>query len=49
MAMTAGKRRTLHELEETLEQLAHTEPAQLLEEERLRQEINELRQKIARV
>ncbi|PTA62667.1 hypothetical protein C9I36_17990, partial [Pectobacterium punjabense] len=49
MAMTAGKRRTLHELEESLEQLAHTEPAQLLEEERLRQDIAELRQKIARV
>ncbi|MEI7137029.1 YeaH/YhbH family protein [Pectobacterium atrosepticum] len=49
MAMTAGKRRTLHELEESLEQLAHTEPAQLLEEERLREDIAELRKKIARV
>ncbi|WP_409307766.1 YeaH/YhbH family protein [Pectobacterium sp. B1J-3] len=49
MAMTAGKRRELHALEETLEQLAHTEPVQLLEEERLRQRIAELRQKIASV
>ncbi len=35
-AMTAGKRRALHELEDELNQLENTEPVQLLEEERLR-------------
>lgn len=49
MAMTAGKRRELHTLEDTLTELEHAEPAQLLEEERLRQEIAALRDKIARV
>ncbi|VEB98481.1 Uncharacterized conserved protein [Cedecea lapagei] len=48
-AMSAGKRRLLHELEENLEAVSHSEPAQLLEEERLRKEIAELREKIARV
>ncbi|MFP1798543.1 YeaH/YhbH family protein [Lonsdalea quercina] len=49
MAMTAGKRRELHALEEHLALLENSEPAQLLEEERLRAEIAELRQRIARV
>ncbi|KAA9001796.1 YeaH/YhbH family protein [Affinibrenneria salicis] len=49
MAMTAGKRRELHELEDDLALLENTEPAQLLEEERLRHEIELLRQKIASV
>lgn len=49
MAMTAGKRRELHQLEEDLTELEHTEPAQLLEEDRLRHEIAALREKIARV
>ena len=49
MAMTAGKRRELHQLEEELIALEHTEPAQLLEEERLRHDIAALREKIARV
>lgn len=49
MAMTAGKRRELHQREEDLALLENTEPAQLLEEERLRQEIAELRQRIASV
>lgn len=44
-AMTAGKRRALHELEGELTQLENTEPVQLLEEERLRKEIAELRKK----
>lgn len=48
-AMTAGKRRELHELENVLEQLRHSEPAQLLEEERIRKEIADLRQRIDRV
>ena len=48
-AMTAGKRRELHELENVLEELRHSEPAQLLEEERIRKEIAELRQRIDRV
>jgi uncharacterized sporulation protein YeaH/YhbH (DUF444 family) len=48
-AMSAGKRRLLHELEESLEAVSRSEPAQLLEEERLRKEIAELREKIARV
>ncbi|MCI4032702.1 YeaH/YhbH family protein [Dickeya dianthicola] len=49
MAMTAGKRRELHQREEDLALLENTEPVQLLEEERLRQEIAELRQRIASV
>ena len=48
-AMTASKRRELRELEETLNVLENTEPAQLLEEERVRNAIAELKQKIARV
>ncbi len=48
-AMTAGKKRLLQELEQTLEQLRKTEPAQPIEEKRIRQEIEELRQKIAAV
>jgi len=48
-AMTAGKKRTLHELEDSLAAIENTEPVQLLEEERLRKEIAELRAKIAKV
>lgn len=48
-AMTAGKRRTIRELENELALLANSEPVQLLEEERIHQEIAELRQKIARI
>ncbi|HGK4850551.1 TPA: YeaH/YhbH family protein [Yersinia enterocolitica] len=48
-AMTASKRRELRELEETLKALENSEPAQLLEEERVRKAIAELKQKIARV
>lgn len=48
-AMTAGKRRELHALEEHLAIISNSEPAQLLEEERLRKEIAELRAKIERV
>jgi uncharacterized sporulation protein YeaH/YhbH (DUF444 family) len=47
-AMTAGKRRQLRELESSLDIVAKSEPAQLLEEERLRK-IAELRAKIERV
>ncbi len=48
-AMSAGKKRELRELESTLDLVENSEPAQLLEEERLRKEIAELRQKIAKV
>ncbi len=48
-AMTAGKRRELGSLEEELALLQNSEPAQLLEEDRLRKEILELRQKIEKV
>ncbi len=48
-AMTASKRRLMHELEEELERIQHSEPAQLLEENRLKQEIEELRKKIESV
>lgn len=48
-AMTASKRRLMHELEEELKRIQHSEPAQLLEENRLKQEIAELRQKIESV
>ncbi|CDL11684.1 UPF0229 protein YeaH [Klebsiella pneumoniae IS43] len=48
-AMTAGKRRELRALEEDLEAISRSEPVQLLEEERLRKEIAELRAKIERV
>lgn len=47
-AMTAGKKRELRELESTLTEVEHSEPAQLLKEERLRKEIAELRAKIAK-
>jgi uncharacterized protein len=47
--MTAGKRRALHALEDELTQMENTEPVQLLEEERLRKEIAELRKKIESV
>jgi uncharacterized sporulation protein YeaH/YhbH (DUF444 family) len=45
-AMTAGKRRELRALEEDLETISRSEPVQLLEEERLRKEIAELRAKL---
>ncbi|MEG3136142.1 YeaH/YhbH family protein [Rouxiella sp. T17] len=48
-AMSAGKKRELRELEGILSEVENSEPAQLLEEERLRKEIAELRQKIAKV
>ncbi|WPC73142.1 YeaH/YhbH family protein [Vibrio porteresiae] len=48
-AMTAGKRRLLHELEEELDRIQHAEPAQLLEERRIKEEIEELRKKIESV
>ncbi len=47
--MTAGKRRELRAPEEDLEAISRSEPVQLLEEERLRKEIAELRAKIERV
>ncbi len=48
-AMTAGKKRLLHELEHELDRIQHSEPAQPLEENRLTSEIEELRHKIERV
>ncbi|WP_282176602.1 YeaH/YhbH family protein [Vibrio nereis] len=48
-AMTASKKRFLHELEEELERIKNSEPAQLLEEKRLQAEIQELRDKISSV
>ncbi|MDW6003694.1 YeaH/YhbH family protein [Vibrio mangrovi] len=48
-AMTAGKRRLLHELEEELENIQNLEPAQPLEEKRLQQEIMDIRKKIEQV
>ncbi|WP_064605270.1 YeaH/YhbH family protein [Photobacterium sp. J15] len=48
-AMTAAKRRQLHELEQALDNLMNTEPAQPLEEERVKQEIKTLREKISSV
>ncbi|MTH46829.1 YeaH/YhbH family protein [Intestinirhabdus alba] len=48
-AMTAGKRRELRALEDNLDLISRSEPAQLLEEERLRRAIAELRAKIERV
>lgn len=48
-AMNAGKKRLLKEMEETLERLAHEEPAKPIEEQKLRDDIAELRQKIERV
>lgn len=48
-AMTAGKRRAIRQLEAELDRLANSEPVQLLEQEKIRREIAELRQKIDRV
>ncbi|WP_162046111.1 YeaH/YhbH family protein [Vibrio taketomensis] len=48
-AMTAGKRRMMHELEEELQRIQNQEPAQLIEERRLKEEIDALRKKIDRV
>ncbi|CAM3585990.1 YeaH/YhbH family protein [Rouxiella silvae] len=48
-AMSAGKKRALRELESNLSEVENSEPAQLLEEERIKKEIAELRQKIAKV
>ncbi|UCQ58909.1 YeaH/YhbH family protein [Edwardsiella piscicida] len=48
-AMSAAKRRALHQLEQQLDALQHSEPAQPLETLRLRNEIETLRQRIARV
>lgn len=48
-AMTAGKRRLLHELEEELNRIKLQEPPEILEEKRLKQEIEELREKIKSV
>ncbi|MDW6092660.1 YeaH/YhbH family protein [Vibrio rhizosphaerae] len=48
-AMTSGKRRLLHELEETLAEIQNLEPAQPLEEKRLQQEILDIRKKIDQV
>ncbi|WP_260258705.1 YeaH/YhbH family protein [Vibrio intestinalis] len=45
-AMTAGKRRMLNELEDELLRIKNQEPAQLLEENRLKEEIQALRKKI---
>ncbi|MEH0688024.1 YeaH/YhbH family protein [Vibrio cholerae] len=45
-AMTAGKRRMLRELEAALDEVKMSEPAQLLEEKRLQDEIAALRKKI---
>ncbi|MDK2676143.1 YeaH/YhbH family protein [Vibrio vulnificus] len=48
-AMSAGKKRLLHELELELERIEHQEPAQKLEEMKLKQEIAELRKAIESV
>ncbi|WED20790.1 YeaH/YhbH family protein [Vibrio sp. JC009] len=48
-AMTAGKRRALKELEQELERIKEGEPAQPLEENRIKAEIAELREKIQKV
>jgi uncharacterized sporulation protein YeaH/YhbH (DUF444 family) len=48
-AMTAGKKRIINELEDELEAIQNREPAQLIEEKRLKEEIKELRNKIDRV
>ncbi|EOG1391613.1 YeaH/YhbH family protein [Vibrio cholerae] len=45
-AMTAGKRRLMSELEEELERIQRSEPPQIMEEMRIKQEIEELRNKI---
>lgn len=48
-AMTAGKRRLMQELEQELEKIQQEEPAQLLAEKQLKEEIAELRRKIESV
>ncbi|EOB3567920.1 hypothetical protein CRN61_02715 [Vibrio vulnificus] len=48
-AMSAGKKRLLHELELELERIENQEPAQKLEEMKLKQEIEELRKAIESV
>lgn len=48
-AMTAGKKRLINELEDELEAIQNREPAQLMEEQRLKAEIQELRSKIDKV
>ncbi|EGQ9981807.1 YeaH/YhbH family protein [Vibrio cholerae] len=45
-AMTAGKRRLMSDLEEELERIQRSEPPQIMEEMRIKQEIEELRNKI---
>ncbi|EGR4404505.1 YeaH/YhbH family protein [Vibrio cholerae] len=45
-AMTAGKRRLMSELEEELERIQRSEPPQIMEEMRIKQDIEELRNKI---
>lgn len=47
--MTAGKKRLLKELEDELTRIKNIEPAQQLEENRLKKEIEELRKKIENV
>lgn len=48
-AMTAGKKRLINELEDELDAIQNREPAQLMEEQRLKAEIQELRSKIDKV
>ncbi|PMK03967.1 YeaH/YhbH family protein [Vibrio sp. 10N.261.55.A7] len=48
-AMTAGKKRLLSELEDQLDEIQNAEPAQLLEEKRIKQEIEDLRKKLKSV
>ncbi|MBA5761709.1 YeaH/YhbH family protein [Vibrio sp. 404] len=48
-AMTAGKRRMMQELEDELTRIQNQEPAQLIEERRLKEEIEALRKKISSV
>ncbi|MEF1282633.1 YeaH/YhbH family protein [Vibrio sp. M250220] len=48
-AMTAGKKRMLRELEEELDRVKMSEPAQMLEEQRIQNEIKDLRRRIETV
>ncbi|TMX32617.1 YeaH/YhbH family protein [Vibrio sp. Hep-1b-8] len=48
-AMTAGKKRMLRELEEELDRVKMSEPAQMLEEQRRQNEIKDLRRRIETV
>ncbi|MGC9493614.1 YeaH/YhbH family protein, partial [Vibrio genomosp. F10] len=48
-AMTAGKKRLITELEEELERIQNAEPAQMLEEKRIQEEIEDLRKKLKSV